>query len=47
MLFHIIQSAVRIVMNREMILKISWFPLDTSAISVYIFVNITQVQSTA
>ena len=46
-LFHFIQSAVRIVINHEMILIISWFPLDTSATSVYIFVNITQVQSTA
>jgi len=33
--------------NREMIFKISWFFFDTSATSVYIFVNITQVQSTA
>ena len=42
-LFHFIQSTVRTVINHEMILKISWFPFDTSATSVYIFVNITQV----
>jgi len=43
-LVHFIQSTVRIVMNRELIL-ISWFPFDISATSVYIFVNISQVQS--
>jgi len=43
--FHFIQSTVRIVINREMI-AIAWFSFDTSATSIYIFVNIIQVQST-
>ena len=45
-LFHFVNSTVRIVIKHEMILKVSWFPFDISATSVYIFVNITQVQST-
>ena len=43
-LFHSTQSTVRIVTSRDMILT-SWFPFDTSSTPVYIFANITQVNS--
>ena len=43
--FHFIQSIVRVVISRDMILS-SWFPFDISATSVYICANIIQVQST-
>ena len=45
MLFHFTQSAVRIVISRELVIS-SWFPFDISATSVYICANIIQVQST-
>jgi hypothetical protein len=44
--FHFIQSAVRILSNHEMVLT-SWFPFDISEAPVYVFANITQVQSAA
>jgi hypothetical protein len=43
--FQIIHSAVRIVSNHDFIVT-AWFPFDTSAAPVYVFANITQVNST-
>ena len=43
--FYFIQSAVRIVSNHELIYT-SWFPFDISATPVFVFANLTQVQST-
>jgi len=44
--FHIIQTTVRILSNHEMVLT-SWFPFDLSKAPVYVFANITQVESAA
>jgi hypothetical protein len=41
-LFHTIESAVRMVSSHGMVLT-SWFPFDTSSSPVYVLANITQV----
>jgi len=42
---YIIQTAVRLVITREMLVT-SWFPLDMTAVPVYAFANIIQVEYT-
>jgi hypothetical protein len=43
MLVYIIQSAVHLLFIQEMLLT-SWFPLDLTAVPVYVFANIIQVE---
>ena len=45
MLVYTIQAAERLVFTHEMLLT-SWFPLDLTAVPVYVFANIVQVEYT-
>ena len=45
MLVDVFQSAVRLVFTHEMLLT-SWFPLDLTAVPVYVLANIIQVEYT-
>jgi hypothetical protein len=45
-LFHIIESAIRMVSSHDLMLT-TWFPFDTSSSPVYVFASITHLDSTS